>query len=67
VGEKEVAVAVEGLGGGILKSILSGEGLNFWVVESSGYETRRECLDEKILRGKCQSVWTRDWASVFYA
>jgi len=29
VGEKEVAVAVEGLGGGILKSILSGEGLDF--------------------------------------
>ncbi|KAE9381386.1 cell division control protein Cdc6 [Stipitochalara longipes BDJ] len=28
VGEKEVAQAVEGLGGGILKSILSGEGLD---------------------------------------
>lgn len=28
VGEKEVMVAVEGLGGGILKSILSGEGLD---------------------------------------
>ena len=27
VGEKEVAQAVEGLGAGILKSILSGEGL----------------------------------------
>lgn len=29
VGEKEVETAVEGLGGGILKSILSGEGLDF--------------------------------------
>ena len=29
VGEKEVAQAVEGLGGGILKSILSGEGLDY--------------------------------------
>jgi cell division control protein 6 len=28
VGEREVAQAVEGLGGGILKSILSGEGLD---------------------------------------